>query len=214
MVAVAIAGAAVVGAGASISASSKASKAAKSAATQNNALEDKIYNQNLTNETPFLNRGNAAGETIGGLLGTGGDKAASENAFAQYRGSTGYDFRTGEGMKALNTGYAARGLIQSGAAMKGINTYAQGQASDEFGRYLGQLQQQQQVGVGAANALAGAGSAFVNGVSSNNNSAASATGNAALASAAAINGGIGNALSAYGTYAGLRSSYTPKQGNI
>jgi hypothetical protein len=42
-------------------------------------------------------------------------------------------------------------------------------------------------------------------VSSNNNSAATATGNAALAGSSSVNSLIGNALSAYGTQAGLSS---------
>lgn len=195
-------------------AAGKASKAATDAATQNNNLQRDIYNQNKATLSPFVNNGTTAGNYYNALLGLPGanggandNRPGAQQAFNTFQNSDGYQFRMGEGMKALNTGYAARGLIQSGAAMKGINSFAQGAASDEFGKYLGQLGNQQAVGLSAANAQAGVGTNYANAVSNNNNSAASAVGNAAIAGANATNGAIGNALNAFGTYAGQSSSY-------
>jgi hypothetical protein len=59
------------------------------------------------------------------------------------------------------------------------------------------------LGSGTAATLGGFGSNYAGAVSSNNNSAASATGNAAIAGANSTNGMIGNALSAYTMYRGL-----------
>jgi len=78
------------------------------------------------------------------LTGLGGDEEAAQAAFQRYQNSTGYQFRLGQGMEAITGGAASRGLLNSGATLKGLNDYGQGAASAEFGNYLGQLQQQSQ----------------------------------------------------------------------
>lgn len=197
----------VAGAGISAMASSKASKAATNAANQNNALQANIYGQNKAILSPYIDTGTKAMGGINALLGLSNDNGAQANAFDAFRNSDGYQFRLDQGLNALNDQYAAKGLIQSGAAMKAINNYAQGQASSEFGNYLGALQGQQQTGLSAGNALAGVGTGYANAVSANNNSAASAQGNAALSGAANMNSLIGTGLSAYALSQGLNTSY-------
>jgi hypothetical protein len=129
-------------------------------------------------------------------------------AFDNYRASIGYQFRMGEGMKGLNASFAARGLSNSGTAAKAALNYGQNIASDEFGRYLGYLGQQQQVGFGAGSALAGVGQNFAGTVSANNNNAATAAANGALASGAATAGVYGAAAGALGRIGGgYMSSY-------
>lgn len=105
---------------------------------------------------------------------------AAQSAFDIFKNSTGYQTRLNEGFNALNTGYAARGLLQSGAALKALNRFGQDFASNEFGNYLGYLSNQQGVGLSGASALAGVGQNYVNNVSANNNSAGTAAANAAL----------------------------------
>lgn len=61
-------------------------------------------------------------------------------------------------------------------------------------------------GLNAAGALANSGQNYVSNVSANNNSAASATGNAALANASNLTGLVGNALNAYGYYLGSKGT--------
>lgn len=80
-----------------------------------------------------------AGSAITALLGLGGDKAAADAAFGQYRGSTGYDFRQGEGQKGLTASLGAQGMLNSGSAVKSALRYNQNLASGEFGNYIGQL---------------------------------------------------------------------------
>lgn len=53
-----------------------------------------------------------------------------------FQADPGYQFRLNEGMKATNAGYGARGLLKSGAAMKGIAGYASGLASQEYGNFF------------------------------------------------------------------------------
>lgn len=91
-----------------------------------------------------------------------GAQSAAEDAFNMFRNSTGYQFRLNQGMNALNSGYAGRGAIKSGAAMKAINDYGQGMASQEFGNYMGLLQNQAGMGLSATNAQAGVASNAAN----------------------------------------------------
>lgn len=94
---------------------------------------------------------------------------AAESAFDIFRNSTGYQFRLGEGMDAINSGYAGAGILQSGAALRGIQEYGQNFASNEFGNYLNALGAQQSVGAGAASSLAGVGQNFASTVINSNN---------------------------------------------
>lgn len=139
-------------------------------------------------------------------------------AFQNFLNSDGYQFRLGQGMDAINKGYAANGTLQSGAAMKALTNYGQNQASSEFGKYLGYLTGQQQVGLGATNAVMGVGTNYANAVSGNNNNAGDAAANAALAKGNAnsqmysgIAGGIGNALGALGSSYGGGGGVTGTQ---
>lgn len=87
--------------------------------------------------------------------GTVGTQINPQSAFDTFRNSTGYQFRLGQGMNAVNSGWAGKGLLQSGAALKGLNDYGQGMATQEFGNWMGSLGNQQQLGFGAASAQAG-----------------------------------------------------------
>ena len=94
---------------------------------------------------------------------------AADAGFDIFRNSTGYKFRLGEGLDAVNSGYAGSGLLQSGAALRGINEYGQNFASNEFGNYLNALGSQQAVGAGSASSLAGVGQNFAGTVIGSNN---------------------------------------------
>lgn len=121
-------------------------------------------------------------------------QADYNNAFNNYRNSTGYQFRFNEGMRALDAGAP---VLNSGARLKAALNYGQNIASNEFGNYLGQLANQQGVGLSGASAQAGVGQNYVNTVSANNNSAGSAAANAALMRGQATQnmwGGIANGI--------------------
>lgn len=207
-IAAAIAGAAVIGGAVSVNANNKAAKAAKDAAAKSNALQTDIYNQNKAMLAPYVGIGAAATESIEGLLGIGGDPAASSVAFDAYKGSTQYTSRLNEGQRQVTAALGGRGLLDSGAAQKSLLKYGQTFASNEFGNYLGNLQGQQQIGLSASGQQAGLGQNYANGVSANNNNAANVQANAYLANGAAINGALGSIVGAYGFSRGaLGSSY-------
>lgn len=143
---------------------------------------------------------NAPGQGTAPVSGGSTGQTAQQaqlGAFDTFRNSTGYQFRLGEGLDAVNSGYAGAGLLQSGAALRGITEYGQNFASNEFGNYVGLLSGQQGTGLQAAGAQAGVGVNYANAASSINQNNANALSNAAVARANNSNsviGGIGNAF--------------------
>jgi hypothetical protein len=206
-----IAAAATVG-GAVLSSKSqkKAANTAANAATQNtnanNALARDIYNQNASRLDPYASQGVLASNQINELLGLSPASSGALSAFDKYRQSTGYNFRLNQGTDAINSGYAAGGLLQSGAAQKALLRYGQDYGTGAFNDYLGQLGNIRNTGLGAASALAGVGQSFAGQVTTNNNNAADAVANAALLRGTAngqlwqgIAGGIGTLAGSLGS---------------
>lgn len=146
-----------------------------------------------------------------------GAQPSARSAFDTWRDSTAYNFQLDEASKALNQNFAARGSLQSGAAIKALQDRRQNMAQGSLMDYIGLLSNQQGVGLSGASAVAGVGQNYVNNVSSNNQLAGNVAANAALASGGAnanmwsgIAGGFGRALG------GLGSSYGggPDMGGI
>jgi hypothetical protein len=156
----AIAGSAIVGAGASLFGSSQASKSADKAAKQQKkaakiaaAQQKAALERQIGLQEPFRQVGvNALAEY---------PKAAEYTPFGmpQFQADPGYNFRMAEGIKGLERSAAARGLLQSGGTLKGIQQYGQNLASDEyqnaFQRYLTERQAklsplEYQIGLGQA----------------------------------------------------------------
>jgi hypothetical protein len=182
----------------------KAAKIAAQSAAADRAQALQIYNTNMGYASPFVDRGNAAGSQINALLGLGGDTKGAQDALAAYKASTGYAGRLAEGYGAINTGYAAKGVLESGAAQKALLTYGQQQASGEFANYLGQLSGQQGAGLNALGAVTGAGNAYASQVSAANNSQASAQANAALYGAQAQQNALAGIANTAGQYFGQK----------
>ena len=190
--------AAIGGAAISANAAGNAAGDALSAAQQNNALEQQIYESNKGLETPFINAGYGALRELNGFLGLGGDPKATQAAFQKYLDSTGYQFNRDQGLEGVAQSKAASGLLGSGSLVKALDAYGTGLA-DQYGQqYVANLQNLVGTGAGSANALAGQGQSYANAVSSNNNSAATAAGNASLAQANAFTGALGQTLGALG----------------
>ena len=194
LAAVALGAGAIGSAAISSGASGRASRAATQAADQSAAVQREIFGQNKQMLSPFVQTGNRAMGSVNALLGLGGNTAQQRKAFDTYRNSTGYQFRLGEGMNALNSGYAGAGTIQSGAAMRDAVEYGQNFASNEFGNYMGALGNQQGVGLQAGGAAAGVGVNTANSLGQIYQNRADTIGNAALANASNINSLIGTGM--------------------
>ncbi len=194
MVAVAIGGAAVLGAGAQIFGASQAADAQKSAANTASQTQRDIYAQNQQLLNPYVQGGLGAYSTLNNLLGVGGNSATMQSTL---EGLPGYRFTLGQGLKSVQSGAAARGLGSSGAALKGAANYATGLANSQYGNYVGQLQNSANTGMQAGSSIAGVGQA----TGANIGSAQMGAGNAIAAGYNAMGSGIANGLNgAAGAY--------------
>lgn len=139
--------------------------------------------------------------------------AAAQNAFGDWRNNTGYQFRFNEGIRAIDAGAPVR---NSGSTLKRRLEFGQGIGSAEFGNFLGALQDQQRVGVGAANALSGVQTTYANNASNLAVQSGQNAANAAVARANNTNAMLGgitssfnNALGTFGALGGFSKPPTP-----
>ena len=131
--------------GASKAASTQADAAAQAAvlAKQNAdkaiGVQNSTTQQNQANQDPFLKTGQtaqqdlAAGTRPGGELVAGYGQSFQAPTGVTEQNDPGYQFRLAQGQKALEGSAAARGGLLSGGTAKGLEDYAQGTASNEYG---------------------------------------------------------------------------------
>jgi hypothetical protein len=204
--AIATVGAAAIGASASNKAANKAAGAATAAADQNNQLQRDIYTSNKATLDPFVSDGRQADDVLGAFLGLSGDPAKAQEALDTFLGSTGYQFTQDAGSRAVTSSAAARGSLNSGATLKALQDRGQETAKSFIAPWMSALEGRSNRGVSAASAIAGVGQSYAGAVGANNNSAADATGNAALVGASNTNSLLSSALQLYGQSRG-GSSY-------
>ncbi len=188
-------------------AADKAADAARDGSAANIAAARENYSNNAVRLDPSINSGLRSGGALTSLLlgdATPGTVTSALSGFDQFRNSTNYQWRLGEGNKALNQGFAANRMLESGAALKGFAEYNQNFASNELGTYMDRLAQQQGFGLTAAGALAGVSTNTTGQIIAANNNAASATGNAALIRGQNTSNMYGQVAGALG---GLASSF-------
>lgn len=199
----------------SIFGSNKAAEAQAKATQESLKLQKEMFAQTQQNLAPFIQGGGNVFSQLQGLL----PELTADFAptMEQLMATPGYQFTLQEGLKAAQNGYAAQGLGQSGAAMKGAEQYATGLASQtfqqQFQNYLAQQQQKynmylqpSQIG---ANAAAGLGQI---------------SGNAAQNMAGTITGGgnaqaamwnnTGNAIGNFGNLLGGQAMATGNWNNF
>lgn len=157
----AILGSAVLGGLASRSAAKTQAGAAQSAADaqlqasrEANALQQKIYEENIARQQPFLQTGTEFFNRLAAVQ-RGGPEAQQ---FLQM--DPGYQFRLSEGMKALDRQAAARGGLISGGALKAAQRYGQDLGSQEYSAAYGRLAGLADVGPRAAGIMSGLGERY------------------------------------------------------
>jgi hypothetical protein len=102
----------------------------------------------------------------------------ANNPFATFWQSPDYQFTLGQGIRGVDAGGAARGMLDSGATRKAEIAYAGNLASGNFNTYANRLQALAGIGQGAANNTAAAGQGYANSYGSNiSNAAANAWAN-------------------------------------
>ena len=118
--------------------------------------------------SPEVNNGVQANSTLSGLLG-GQGQAGSDQAFANFRNGTGYQFGLDQGSQALTQNAATKGLLNSGSTARALDTYGQNYANTQYQNFTNLLGQQQQVGNQAAGIIGSTGQKSVSNSSSSSN---------------------------------------------
>lgn len=103
-----------------------------------------------------VGQGGLAGTQMANLLGLNGAQGQND-AFNNWRNSTGYQFGLNQGMDAITGNAAAGGLLNSGSTAKALNSFGQDYASTQYGNYMQQLMGLSGQGLNAANTIGGAG---------------------------------------------------------
>ena len=199
----AILGSAVLGglgsAAAGIFGGNKAADAQKKATKKAAKLQREALAQQLALTKPYVEAGkNALAEY---------QKLAPYEDFGmkQFQADPGYNFRMAEGLKGLERSAAARGLLQSGGTLKGIQQYGQNLASSEYENAFSRSLSQREARLAPYRYLTGQGQAAAVGQAANVGSSGAALaeiaaqrGNVNAAQAAGAAGAIGNAFSSIG----------------
>lgn len=126
MVATAIVGSAVVGAGASMAGSKAQSKATDKATD----VQERMYHQTREDLSPYNTAGQKATKMLSNRLTELTAPVVMDKA--SLAKTPGYQFNLQQGLKSTQSGAAARGLGSSGAAVKGAASYATGLADSTY----------------------------------------------------------------------------------
>jgi hypothetical protein len=87
---------------------------------------------------PYREGGLGALQAQQNLLGLNGQEAA-DASLANYQQSPGYTWQLEQGLRGVDASAAARGMLRSGATLKGEMAYAEGLANQDFGQYYQRL---------------------------------------------------------------------------
>lgn len=154
----AILGSAVLGAAASNKAAKTQADAANSTANLHQqsaaaqlALQQRMYEEGVARQQPWLNAGQNALAKLEGL------SDYKPFGMEQFQADPGYSFRLSEGMKGLERSAAARGGLLSGSMLKGIQRYGQDMASQEYTNAFNRYQIERNSQLQPLQALAGIG---------------------------------------------------------
>ena len=131
MVAAAIVGAAVIGGVATNMAADKASSAQRDATESANRLQSSMYYQTRADQAPWRKAGVGALGQMSALTGPNGE-FSRPFGMNDFQADPGYAFRLQQGQQALERSASARGGVLSGGALKGIDRFGQGMASQEY----------------------------------------------------------------------------------
>ena len=169
-----ISSAAAIGGGVMASnASKKASRAQVAASEKADASNERMLERQIGLQEPFRQAGITAQNEIMQYLGIGGDKNApgygslAKSFDETYGGDKfqqdpSYQFRVDEGVKALDRSAAARGMLQSGATLKGITRFGQREGSQEYQNAFNRFQVERAGKLNPLQSLMGSGQSATN----------------------------------------------------
>lgn len=178
-----------IGAGGQIASAQLAADAQRHSADVASQTQRDFYNSNKAMLSPWNDMGFKAYGTLNDLLGVGGNSATMQSTL---EGLPGYQFTRDQGLKATQSGYAARGLGSSGGALKGAASYATGLANSQYGNYVSQLSGSAGQGLSAASSLAGVGQQTGAGIAGSQMAAGNASAAGWNATGNAFQSGVNN----------------------
>ena len=145
--------------------------------------------QSRADLAPWTTAGGAAIPAVQDAAGLNG-QPGYDAAMAAFHTSPGYQFQLDQGLRSVDAGAAASGMLRSGAALKAEQTFGTGLADQDFGTYYNRLMDLSKLGESAASGTAG-------------QTAAASTGMAQtdLSQGSAMSSIYGNAASGIGTAA-------------
>ena len=200
-----VAGATIGAVGSYLGASSQADAAESAAQSSQDAsmyatdLQRQMYEEDVARQQPWLQAGeNALAQLTAGTAA--GGQYMQPFGMEQFQADPGYDFRMSEGVNALDRSAASRGMLLSGAQLKGVQEYGQNaynRYNTDIGNQYNRLASLAGVGQTATGALQQAGSQYSSNVGNLAMQNAATQGNAALATGqanASMYQGIGNTL--------------------
>ncbi|MCF4166330.1 hypothetical protein L2U69_11800 [Zavarzinia compransoris] len=160
------------------------------------ALESKI-NAGYSAPAPATPTPQTGGATTSPISAT----EAQQNAFSRFTASPDYQFRFTEGLNALDRSAASRGMLLSGAQVKGTQDFGQNLASTEYGNYFNRLAGLAGIGQSATNSTAAAGSQYATNQTQNILGTGEARASIYGDQFSGWNKGVGNALTALSFFA-------------
>ena len=141
--------AAGVTAAAGLAGSAMQSSATKSAQSSANAAQQAALDQSRADLAPYNTQGALATTDASNLLGLNGPDAAT-TAMGNFQQSPGYTWSLDQGLRAVDAGAAAKGMLRSGATLKAEQTFGTGLADQEFSNYYNRLYNLSNLGENAA----------------------------------------------------------------
>lgn len=160
-------------------AADRTSENALLATRETNALNEKIYREQIERQKPWLEAGQNALAGLSAGTAPGGEYMR-DFGMADFNADPGYQFRLSEGEKGINRSMAARGGFNSGAALKGLARYGQDLASQEYGNAYNRFQTNQSGRFNRLATLAGVGQTASGALGQAGQNYAGAAGNALM----------------------------------
>lgn len=201
-----IGGSALIGGVTSAVGAKSGADAQTNAANQAAALQQQQYQQNRTDQQPYMQAGTTALNQIGQdqANGTGFAAPFTQSSFMS---DPGYQFQLQQGQNAINSSAAATGGVLNGGTLKALDQYTTGLANttygDAYNRYLATSQQQYgqlaniaQLGENATASTGAQGTAAANASGNYLTQAGNATAAGDVGVGNAINGAVGTIANA------------------
>lgn len=123
--------------------------------SQANAALQAGLQQANTALSPYNTAGQGALGVVSNLSGANGPDAATA-AMANFHTDPGYQFQLQQGLRAVDAGAASKGLLNSGATIKGEETFGSGLADQSFTNYYNRLFDLSKLGESAGHDIASA----------------------------------------------------------